>query len=165
MFTLVTMANMTGHTKNASDNYETPPALLDLVLDRLPKRLTIWDPFWLNGSSGTYMRSKGFKVIHENKDFFTYTPDHYNIIVSNPPYSKRKNIFKRLKELGKPWAMLVPLNTLANKYLHDHFTDIKVILPKTRTGFIKNGRQLDKPNFEICWLLYKIKLGRSITYA
>ena len=42
----------------------------------------------------------GYDIIHEDKDFFSYTPD-YDIIVDNPPFSKMKEVCQRLKELDK----------------------------------------------------------------
>ena len=62
-------------------------------------------------------RAAGFKVIHshidEDKNFFFYEPEEpYDIIISNPPFSQKDNVLKRLYELNKPYAMLLPIRTL-----------------------------------------------------
>lgn len=62
-------------------------------------------------------RDAGFKVIHshidEDKNFFFYEPEEsYDIIISNPPFSQKDNVLKRLYELNKPYAMLLPIPTL-----------------------------------------------------
>lgn len=62
-------------------------------------------------------RAAGFKVIHshinEDKNFFFYEPEEpYDIIISNPPFSQKDNVLKRLYELNKPYAMLLPIPTL-----------------------------------------------------
>ena len=63
------------------------------------------------------LRAAGFKVIHshidEDKNFFFYEPEEpYDIIISNPPFSQKDNVLKRLYELNKPYAMLLPIPTL-----------------------------------------------------
>ena len=62
-------------------------------------------------------RAAGFKVIHshidEDKNFFFYEPEEpYDIIISNPPFSQKDNVLKRLYELNKPYAILLPIPTL-----------------------------------------------------
>ena len=150
-----------------SDCYTTPMELLDIIMNKVDHGLVIWEPFYNDGLSGEYMRSKGFEVHHENKDFFTYEPPHFDIIVSNPPFSKGKHIFNRLKHLDKPWAMLVRLDVLANNYVKNEFDskDLRIIIPKKRYGFIKDGTAMKPPNFELCWLTYKIGGGAQLVYA
>ena len=53
------------------------------------------------------LSEEGFKVIHshidEGKNFFFYEPEcEYDIIISNPPFSQKDNVLKRLYELNKP---------------------------------------------------------------
>lgn len=51
--------------------------------------------------------------IDEGKDFFSYEPDEpYDYIISNPPFSCKDEVLKRLYELNHPYAMLLPLPTL-----------------------------------------------------
>lgn len=50
--------------------------------------------------------------IDEDKNFFYYEPDNYDIIISNPPFSQKDDILKRLYELNKPYAMLLPIPSL-----------------------------------------------------
>jgi hypothetical protein len=53
----------------------------------------------------------GFTVINshisEGKDFFKVEPPECDYIISNPPYSLKVEVFERLFEIGKPFAMLV----------------------------------------------------------
>ncbi len=63
------------------------------------------------------LQKNGFKVIHshidEDKNFFFYEPEEeYDIIISNPPFSQKDNVLKRLYELDKPYAMLLPIPSL-----------------------------------------------------
>jgi ATP-dependent protease Clp ATPase subunit len=65
----------------------------------------VWCPFDTENSEFVLvLRENGYKVIHshlwEGKDFLTYEPDeHYDCILSNPPFSIKLEVFKRLFEL------------------------------------------------------------------
>ena len=51
--------------------------------------------------------------IGTGQDFLQYEPqEDYDYIISNPPFSKKDAILKRLYELKKPFAILMPLNVL-----------------------------------------------------
>lgn len=64
------------------------------------------------------MESKGYKVINSHIDdgnnFFEYElEENYDcIIISNPPFSIKDDILKRLYELNKPYAILLPIPVL-----------------------------------------------------
>ena len=57
------------------------------------------------------LEKDGHNVIYSHilngEDFFEYEPTNYDCIVSNPPYSLKGEVFERLFELKKPFAMLV----------------------------------------------------------
>lgn len=81
--------------------------------------LTIWCPFDLNFSKYVEVLSTipNVKVINTHIDtgenFFYYEPEEdYDIIISNPPFSCKDDILKRLYELDKPYAMLLPVPSL-----------------------------------------------------
>lgn len=103
---------------------------------------TIWCPFDEEWSA--YVRTfkeEGFMVIRsslsDGKDFFQYEPDEsYDVIVSNPPFSKKDEILRRLDELGKPFAILLPLNSLQGKSRFDVFKNgIQLLSFDQRIGF------------------------------
>ena len=64
-------------------------------------------------------RGGGYKVIcshlNNGEDFFTFEPKDYDLIISNPPFSKKDAVIKRLYELGKPFAILLPIQSLQSK--------------------------------------------------
>lgn len=64
----------------------------------------------------------------------------WDIAVSNPPFSRKLDVFKRLDSLGKPWAMV--MNTMALNYMEvgDYFADgqIQIMIPNKRVSF--NGK-------------------------
>ena len=76
------------------DDYMTPKSAWKNIDHLIPKDKVIWEPFYGNGKSGEYLRELGYNVIHEKIDFFENNLG--DIVVSNPPYSKAKEILKRL---------------------------------------------------------------------
>jgi len=62
------------------------------------------------------LKENNFNVIRsslaEGQDFFTYEPKQWDIVVSNPPFSLKDKVLKRLNDLNKPFAILLPLNSL-----------------------------------------------------
>ncbi len=105
-------------TKN--DLYETPTATLDMILDHLdPKRHLIWEPFVGTGHSTRYIKSRGFSVTNgDHQDFFQQSlpekdPKKELVLVSNPPFSIKRHILRRLTELGfHKFALLLPAPVL-----------------------------------------------------
>lgn len=79
---------------------------------------TIWCPF--DEEHSQYVRvlkSEGFIVINTHKfdgyDFLAHTlAVEYDCIVSNPPFSIKTEILKKVYSLNKPFALLLPQNSL-----------------------------------------------------
>ena len=78
----------------------------EVIKDYISKDKVIWEAFYGNGDSGKHLEDLGFTVIHENVDFLN--SDLGDIIVSNPPFSKTKEIFSRLEEIDKPFILIMP---------------------------------------------------------
>ena len=107
--------------KNSSrfDELYTPEYAVEPILKYIPREVkTIWCPC----DSGQSKIIKALFLqkydvipshIDEGKDFFTYEPiREYDMIITNPPYSIKDKIIKRCYELGKPFALLLPLTAL-----------------------------------------------------
>lgn len=62
--------------------------------------------------------------IDEGKNFFFYEPsEDYDIIISNPPFSQKDNVLKRLYELDKPYAMLLLIPALQGQARFPYIKD------------------------------------------
>ena len=148
------------------DEWYTPKEAVIPLLKHVPKEWTIWCPFDKESSEFVQVfRGGGHKVIcshiEDGKDFFTYEPDeHYDCIISNPPYSKKDAIYERLFQIGKPWAMLVSMNGVfdsAKRYgLFSKF-GVQFFIMQGRIKFF-NAEFKDKvaPPFQtiyVCWNL------------
>ena len=118
-----------------------------------------------DGKSGEYLKELGFDVIHDYDDFFLSNKG--DVIVSNPPFSKSKEILNRLKELDKPFILILPCSKICTQYFRENFknTELQIIIPRKRIQFIKNGNELNnKCNFDCFYYCYKIDLPRDIIW-
>ena len=89
------------HTKTflRHDDYMTPKYAWEDIQQYIPKDKVIWEAFYGDGKSGSYWKDFGFNIIHEPVDFFKNNLGE--VIVTNPPFSKVKEIMKRLLVLKK----------------------------------------------------------------
>ena len=95
-----------------NDEYYTPPYAVYPIMERLRAGAAVWCPFDTEESAFVRVLSEnGFRVLYGHirtgQDFFHEEVPECDYIVSNPPYSLKGKILKRLYEIGKPFAMLV----------------------------------------------------------
>jgi len=148
-----------------NDDWSTPKSAFEDIAHLIPKDKIIWESFYSNGKSGEYLTELGFNIEHHKIDFFEDPPFDYDMIVTNPPYSIKPKIFKRLAEIDKPFMMLVPVSTMTKKFLKKDFKDkIQIIIPSSRIHFLKNGEKGSGSWFDTCWICYKINLENDITF-
>lgn len=67
-----------------------------------------------------------------------YTPENYDLIISNPPFSKKDQILKRLYELNNPFAVLLPLPTLQGQKRFKYLKDCQALIFDKRINFKKS---------------------------
>ena len=156
------------HTKH--DDYMSPKIAWENIQSFLPKDKVIWEPFYGDGKSGEYLKQLGFQVIHQKEDFFEN--NRGDLIVSNPPFSKTKEVLTRLKELGKPFVLLLPTGKLITHYLRDLFKEekLQIIIPSKRIHFIKYVDGKPVPNwknqtaFDCFYYCWKMNLPHDIVW-
>tara|TARA_R110002126_G_scaffold14393_1_gene60701 strand:- start:264 stop:797 length:534 start_codon:yes stop_codon:yes gene_type:complete len=150
---------------NNDDDWNTPKSVWESIAHLLPKDKIIFECFYGDGMSGKYLSELGFKVEHHKIDFFEDPPFDYDLLVSNPPYSMKPKVFKRLAEIDKPFMMLVPVSTMTKKFLKTYFQDkIQIIIPKSRIHFLKAGVQTKGSWFDTIFIAYRMNLVKDITY-
>lgn len=152
------------------DEYNTPRELWDNIKDYLPsKDIIVWEAFYGNGKSGQILSDLGCTVIQSNVDFFddnTHIIDKTDMIISNVPFSKKKEILTKLKAIDKPFILIMPASTMFTQYLQEIFekNTIQIIIPKKRMHFEKNGIVLKRTSFDCCYYCYKMNLKNDITW-
>tara|TARA_R110000772_G_scaffold25722_4_gene66857 strand:+ start:1478 stop:1972 length:495 start_codon:yes stop_codon:yes gene_type:complete len=154
---------------NKCDDFMTPRYAWENISHLIPKKV-IWEAFYGSGESGNYLTDLGFDVIHKQIDFFDN--DLGEIIVTNPPFSKSQEVLKRLKQLGKPFIIILPVGKITTQYFQELFSkeDIQIIIPKKRIHFLKlvNGVVPDgwknQCSFDCYYYCWKIELNKDITF-
>jgi hypothetical protein len=160
------------HTKTFQvyDDYMTPKYAWENIKQYIPKK-KLWEAFYGDGKSGSYLQELGFDVIHEAIDFFE--EDRGDVIISNPPFSKSKEVLTRLKELGKPFILILPSSKINTQYVRGLFKDgddkLQIIIPRKRIQFDKlvNGKidtGKNACNFDCFYYCWKIELPRDIVW-
>ena len=148
-----------------SDNYVTNADDWLRIKDYIPKDKIIWSPFYCDGKQKEYFAEMGFDIIHEDEDFFENNKG--DIIIDNPPFSKKKEILTRIKELDKPFIMVCPSVLLVYKYFQDFFKeDLQIIIPYNRIKF-RHLESLNKnytPPYASFYFCYKMNLEKDLIF-
>ena len=92
---------LTAKTNKESDEVYTPEYAVRPLLKYLDNSLTVWCPFDKEDSQYVKVfKEHGNKVIFshidEEKNFFYYEPESYDIIISNPPFSIKDDFKKAM---------------------------------------------------------------------
>ena len=163
------MAIFFNHTFIDCDDYMTPNYVWDWIHEYLPNDKIIWEAFYGDGKSGDYLTQLGLNVIHEQIDFFENNMG--DIIVSNPPFTKKKEVFTRLKQLDKPFIIICPSSMINTQYIRNLFkNELQIIIQNKRNHFVKlvNGNTPDdwnsRCNFDCFYYCYKMNLPKDIIW-
>lgn len=139
----------------------TPAYGVEPILKYIPKGWVVWCPFDTADSQFVKLISKTNKVIHshiaEGKDFFDYEPkEHWDCIISNPPFTGKRQIFERALSFGKPFALIMTntwLNDSAPKQLFKD-KDLQLLMFEQRIKFENNGIVNHKITFSSSYFCY-----------
>ena len=104
-----------------NDECYTPEYGVKAILPHLVafRGQVIWCPFdKANSQFVKVLTNAGFDVVYSHLDsggdFYDYEPDHWDVIVSNPPFTNKRQIFERALSFGKPFALI-----MSNTWLND----------------------------------------------
>jgi hypothetical protein len=158
------------HTKTFKiyDDYMTPKHAWENIQHLIPKQKIIWEAFYGDGESGTHLKDLGFETIHEDIDFFENNLG--DIIVSNPPFAKTKEILERLLIIDKPFILILPSGKISTSYFRAwKDKNIQIIIPRKRIHFLKliDGKiSTDKSscNFDCFYYCYKMNYEKDIIW-
>ncbi len=134
-----------GNFEGSDENY-TPAYAIDPILKHIPKGDTVWCAFDLEQHSEyvKLIRANGNKVIASHietgQDFFDYEPDqHWDLLVSNPPFKNKRMFFERALSFRKPFALLMNIGWLHDNDLiemyHNHGKTLQVLHLNDRVQF------------------------------
>ena len=113
----INIGYLTCDRTSAGDEAYTPFYAVEPLLEFVPKDKVIWCPFDEEWSAYYQLLTEnGYEVVRsslkEGQDFFSYEPNAWDILISNPPFSKKNDVLKRAFDFGKPFALLLPVNSI-----------------------------------------------------
>jgi len=149
------------YSAGANDECYTPNYAVTPILKYIPKDAKVWCPFDTAESEFVKQISNQNSVVYshidDGKDFFTYEPFHWDVIVSNPPFTNKRKFFERALSFNKPFALIMTntwLNDSAPKQLFAE-KDLQLLMFDKRMKFnMPDGRANDKITFSssyYCW--------------
>lgn len=157
-----------------NDECFTPDYGVKPILEFIPKNATVWCPFDTVESEFVKQISNQNNVVYSHislgQDFFTYEPESWDVIVSNPPFTNKRKYFERALSFGKPFALIMTntwLNDSAPKKLFQD-KDLQLLMFDKRMKFNSpDGRSNDRITFSssyYCWnFLPKQIIMRELT--
>lgn len=138
---------LTAKTDKASDEVYTPQYAVLPIIKHIPENFkTIWCPFDKEDSEYVILlKEKGYTVIashiDEDKNFFEYEPEEkYDCIISNPPFSIKDDILRRLNELNKPYAILLPIPALQGQKRFPYINKCQALIFDKRINYFTNKK-------------------------
>jgi len=151
------------YSKGGNDECWTPREYVMPIVQYVPPGAVVWCPFDTDESQFVMvLRERGFHVIASHisrgQDFYVWQPDeHWDCIVSNPPFTNKRKIFERALKFNKPFALIMSntwLNDAAPKQVFKD-KDLQLMMFERRMEFLqRDGRTRNKVTFSssyFCW--------------
>lgn len=130
----------------------------------------IWCPFDTEESEFVKVfQENNYNVIYSHiwygQDFYTYEPKKWDLIISNPPFTNKKQIFERALSFNKPFALLMTVAWLQDAAPIDLFMEkpLQLMLFNKRVTF-KNKDAKFKINFSSAYYCYKFLLEQIVMF-
>ena len=154
--TNLSMLNKTSNNSLSDECYTPDEALLPL-LSELSKNKIYYDcTSGISSNIVDCLTSNGYKcLLSDDRDFLIDDiPDGVDVIITNPPYSKKDKFIERCYELKKPFALLLPVSSLQGIKRGEMFSQngIELLVLKKRIDFTGKG----SPHFGVAWFCYNI---------
>lgn len=158
------------------DLCQTPPYALGPLLGHLKYFPIVWESacgegYLVRGLHAAGLRSSEVVAtdIQTGHNFFEWTPGRWDIMVTNPPYSVKYKWLARCYALGKPFALLMPVETLGaqkGQTLFERY-GLELILLNRRVDFKMPNKGWDGAGaqFPVAWFTWGLQIGRELTYA
>jgi len=154
------------------DRCQTPAYAIAPLLPYIDPSWTIWEPAAGEGYLARAMASEGRNVessdILTGENFFEFEPTIWDCIVTNPPFSIKYDWLARCYELGKPFALLLPVETIGTQAAQRLFKQygVEVIWLDKRVNFKMpyKGWEGSAAQFPVAWFTWGLSLGQQMIF-
>jgi hypothetical protein len=143
-----------------SDEWYTDQPTVDKCIELLnpTQGSTVLCPF--DSKESLFVKTlinQGFKVIYEIDDFLT-TDYEYDYIVTNPPFSIKDKVMKKVYESKKKAVLILPLDSLGGVKGHSLYREYghpSIYIPTRRISYFDaNWKKRDGSNFHSVILIF-----------
>ena len=167
------------------DNCQTPPYAITPLI-QLISDMTVWEPAAGQGYLVRALKEMGHKVFASDimgkgvlangvkyHDFFEPFPSwgkSADVQITNPPFSWKFRWIERSYELGIPFALLLPMETLGAKSAQQFFQagGMGLIVLDQRINFLMPTQQSwteSSAQFPVAWFTHGLGIDGQIVYA
>lgn len=154
------------------DFCQTPGYALDPLLPYLNKSWRIWESARGEGQIVNKLTNEGYDIVGTDiltgDNFFESEPKSWDCQVTNPPYSIKYDWIKRSYELCRPFALLMPLETLGAAKGQTLFKEhgMEIILLNRRVNFnMPNKGYAGTAQYPTAWFTWGLEIGQQLTYG
>ena len=154
-----------------SNDFQTPPEAILPLLPYLNKNWSIWECAYGKGNLIEAFIDKGFEVIGTdilgNYDFLINKPEFFDCIITNPPFSLKQEFLERCYNLGKPFALLLPLTTFETAKRQELFKKygLEVIFFDKRINFETPSGKGSGSWFATAWFTWGLNIGKELNFV
>lgn len=166
-----------GKSNEVYTRYIEVKKLINFLKEYDLKNKIIWCPFDTNESNIVIaLKEEGYNVINTHidygQDFLNFELNfEFDIMISNPPFSKRTKFFNKINSYNKPYIMLQPImyfnnNSMIRELIKDS-NRYRFLMPNNRMRFIvssgKEYTEKDKTTSFYCfWLCKDLFLDKNV---
>ena len=157
----------------SSDIFQTPPSGVEVIIPYILKEWKILEPACGEGQVVKTLEKYGFEVhgsdIMHGFDFLSTlaAPEgDFDCIITNPPYSLKTAWLKRCYEIGKPFALLLPLTALEGRERMKMYKEhgIQLLMPPGRINFGTPSGKGSSSWFFAAWFTWGFNLPEQLTF-
>lgn len=157
-----------------SDHFQTPAHATRYITPYIPKEWKIWECASGKGQIVDTLEEEGYDVISTDVlhgfDFVSPLVGaefEYDCILTNPPYSIKDAWLQRCYDLGKPFALLLPITALGEQGRVAMYKKhgIQLVLPPERINFGTPSGKGSGAWFYAAWFCHGLDLPQQIWFA
>ena len=146
--------------RGAYDELYTPSGAVLPLLPHLPKGI-VWESAPGTGELVAILENNARRVVWSHKDYFLWQPKSWSVQVTNPPFSLKAKWLNRANELGKPYAILLPVTTLGSRACQKELDGCQVLFLPKRIDF--TGKKA--PWFAVAWFTKGLGMPSQLMFV
>lgn len=156
------------------DRCETPPPAVVPLLPYLNPAWHLWESACGQGYLQRTLEGHGFTVTGTDllygENYFSQQPAVWDAQITNPPFSAKYDWLRRACHLGKPFAILIPSESmfaLSFIEIHEQYP-IEILCPRGRINFkMPSHTRFGEGSAQMhtSWFTRGLNVGRFVTYV